>query len=603
MVFIERSCLLLDQAIAGITSSVGGFAIGGGTSTPAPRLFLNHYSTLSPGDDTSSSFQTILPSHAGSTIQVVGGSHHVPPLVRHGSRSSCPNPVGVNFASSARALSGYGRQGIVPYAPVPLYVHPPQLSQGVPYDYGFFFRQAPPDSRFYAQEGQRQHGAPTHHRVPPSAHKPFLGHGGRHASLGLLGLEGFHASLGNIPSFVYGGGPFSQGHGGYPRAAASVAPSLGYAGSLYHPSLPQEDHRSSSGLDITMSFSSPGPGPPPPPSPLLQMPAVYAPSAPLSPHIPLVPAILLTTTTKVLKLDAIKDAKAFLDSLDIIEFYLRKPEFSSGLPGGALVTTPSNLKASRLWEGQLRLAVKDGDLWFLFENKGTLFNGCSFEMLAALTAYCHPDSIANAFSSLLSLFNEIQGEDEPILAFRSCFDGLILEMACCKVAIPPLLLIMLFLRVLHSHYAGYVKQFQTRHCAIETTFIDMIVDDVTYHDRFTLLQEPRRTPDKPGKPPPQVPAAAAAHMDTTGAVWSSLFDWLAQKYGEKGIRNRWKKALSGNGICPICHREELKHVPKDCPLLKSLNLKLIKVSPSASPPAPPPGAAAPAAASPSPEGA
>jgi hypothetical protein len=331
------------------------------------------------------------------------------------------------------------------------------------------------------------------------------------------------------------------------------------------------------------------------------MPAVYAPSAPPNPHIPLVPAISLTPTTKVLKLDATKNAKAFLDSLDIIEFYLCKPKFSSGLPDGALVTTPSNLEASCLWEGQLRLAVKDGDLCFLFKNKGTLFNGCGFEMLAALTvtAYCCPDSIANAFSSLLSLFNEIQGEDEPILAFRSCFDGLILEMACCKVAIPPVLLVMLFLCALHSCYTGFIEQLRMCHHAIETTSIDMIVDDVTYHNGFTL-QEPRLIPEKPGKPPPRVSVAAAAHMDTTGAVWSSPFDWLAQKYGEKEIRNRWKKALSGNGICPICHREEPKHVPKDCPLLKSLNSKLIKVSPPASPPTPAPRVAAPAAASPSP---
>jgi hypothetical protein len=115
------------------------------------------------------------------------------------------------------------------------------------------------------------------------------------------------------------------------------------------------------------------------------MPAVYAPSAPPGPHIPLVPAISLTLTTKVLKLDAIKDAKAFLDSLDIIKFYLCKPKFSSGLPDGALVTTPSNLKASCLWEGRLQLAVKDEDVHFLFKNKGTLFNGRGFEMLAALT--------------------------------------------------------------------------------------------------------------------------------------------------------------------------------------------------------------------------
>jgi hypothetical protein len=52
----------------------------------------------------------------------------------------------------------------------------------------------------------------------------------------------------------------------------------------------------------------------------------------------------------------------------------------------------------------------------------------------------------NAFSSLLSIFNKLQGKYETILAFCSHFDGLILEMACCKVVIPPLplLLVMLF---------------------------------------------------------------------------------------------------------------------------------------------------------------
>ena len=69
--------------------------------------------------------------------------------------------------------------------------------------------------------------------------------------------------------------------------------------------------------------------------------------------------------------------------------------------------------------------VKDGELCFLFENKGDIYNGWGFEMLSALNAYCHPDLVANAFSSLLSLFSELQGDDEPILAFWSRFDGLI----------------------------------------------------------------------------------------------------------------------------------------------------------------------------------
>jgi hypothetical protein len=160
---------------------------------------------------------------------------------------------------------------------------------------------------------------------------------------------------------------------------------------------------------------------------------------------------------KVLKLDSIKDAKAYLDALGIIKFYLQDPDFSPGFADGVLVTTSSNFEASCLWEGQLCLAVKDGELQFLFKNKGGTYNGHGSKMLAALSTYCHPNSVANAFSSLLSIFNKIQGKNKPILAFCYHFDGLILKMVCCKVVIPPLLLVMLFLRALHSHYLDIME--------------------------------------------------------------------------------------------------------------------------------------------------
>jgi hypothetical protein len=80
------------------------------------------------------------------------------------------------------------------------------------------------------------------------------------------------------------------------------------------------------------------------------------------------------------------------------------------------------------------------------------------------------------------------------------------------------------------------------------------------------------------------------------------FDWLCKSYGERGVKTWWKRASGGNGIFPICHREEPKHVPKDCGLLKAFNLKVINVAPVASPPAPPPPSSIPVEASPSPEG-
>jgi hypothetical protein len=65
------------------------------------------------------------------------------------------------------------------------------------------------------------------------------------------------------------------------------------------------------------------------------------------------------------------------------------------------------------------MAIKDSSLLFLFENKGDLFHGCGFIMLATHDQHCHPDTVSNAFSSLLSLFNKMQGDNEPILEYQS----------------------------------------------------------------------------------------------------------------------------------------------------------------------------------------
>ena len=289
-----------------------------------------------------------------------------------------------------------------------------------------------------------------------------------------------------------------------------------------------------------------------------------------------------------------KDAKAFLDSFEQIQFYLRMPDFSTGHADGALVTDAGNREASRLWEGHLRLAVQGGTLRFLFENKGTLFHGRGFEMIDALILHCRPDSVSNAFNSLLSIFNDVQGDSESLLEYRSRFDGLTLELQRCKVVIPPILLVMLFLRALHSRYVAIVDQFRSRSKDIETATLDAIVSDASFHDGF--IEVPYKKSKPPYSPGPRVPAAASAttNSDRQGKVWQTPFEWLSQ-YGEKGIKGRWTRALAGTGICPICHKAELpRHVPLQCPLLASLNLKLVTCPPAGpSTPAPSPPAPAP----------
>jgi hypothetical protein len=90
-----------------------------------------------------------------------------------------------------------------------------------------------------------------------------------------------------------------------------------------------------------------------------------------------------------------------------------------------------------MWEGQLCLAMKDGSLCYLFKNKGNLYNGHGFKMLAALSQHCHPDLIANAFTSLLSV-NNVQGNDEPILQSSEVQSKMIFmghQISSCRVPV------------------------------------------------------------------------------------------------------------------------------------------------------------------------
>jgi hypothetical protein len=63
----------------------------------------------------------------------------------------------------------------------------------------------------------------------------------------------------------------------------------------------------------------------------------------------------------------------------------------------ALVTDARNSEVSCLGEGQIRMAVQEGSLHFLFENKGSIYDGKDLEMLAALNQHCHLGSVANTF--------------------------------------------------------------------------------------------------------------------------------------------------------------------------------------------------------------
>ncbi len=117
--------------------------------------------------------------------------------------------------------------------------------------------------------------------------------------------------------------------------------------------------------------------------------------------------------------------------------------------------------------------------------------------------------------------------------------------------------------------------------------LNSIVSDVRFHDEFNVVGKD----NKPAKGPKAAAAAAAPasnpsrDVNRDGKVWNNPFEWLA-KIKIDSVKRCWKRALLGDGICPICHREENRHAPASCPFLAELNLKLIKVAPAVAAKAP-----------------
>jgi hypothetical protein len=88
-----------------------------------------------------------------------------------------------------------------------------------------------------------------------------------------------------------------------------------------------------------------------------------------------------------------------------------------------LLTDAQNALKSQFWEGQLWTSLKDGPVRFIFKNTGSTFYGKVFEMLQVLKDHFRPSLISNSFTTLLTLFNDTQGEKESIHEFRSRFES------------------------------------------------------------------------------------------------------------------------------------------------------------------------------------
>jgi hypothetical protein len=151
---------------------------------------------------------------------------------------------------------------------------------------------------------------------------------------------------------------------------------------------------------------------PPPPAPAGSQSTVSTAPAPSAAAVPVstpLPAPVGPTPLPIdqFKLPPIKSGSDYLQTWDLILFWLRSPGFSTGCSDSALITDTTNSLASQYWEGQLWMAVQDSPVRFLFDNTGDLYFGRGFEMLAALEAKIKPATFSHAFAALISLINNI----------------------------------------------------------------------------------------------------------------------------------------------------------------------------------------------------
>jgi len=191
-----------------------------------------------------------------------------------------------------------------------------------------------------------------------------------------------------------------------------------------------------------------------------------------------------------------------------------------------LLTDARNALASQFWEGQLRATIKNGPACFLFENTGTTFYGKGFEMLQVLEDHFRPSTISNSFTTLLSLFNDTQGDKESIHEFRSRFEGHMGALSRSSVAIPPILQVMLFLRRMHSCYQDLLSQFALKNKDLAVATIDSIVCDAKFMDEFKLVEGKQ----KPSGPSPRGPSVAAVATAQDGKEFRNPFEWCHRPF-------------------------------------------------------------------------
>ena len=122
-------------------------------------------------------------------------------------------------------------------------------------------------------------------------------------------------------------------------------------------------------------------------------------------------------------LPAIKNTTDYLQTRELVLYWLRRPGYSTARSDSALITDSRNALASQFWEGQIRTALKDGgDTRFLFENTGSTYYDKGFEKpfrSSKTTTAIHPSPTRSPLCSPYSTTHRVTSRGSTSFAHAS----------------------------------------------------------------------------------------------------------------------------------------------------------------------------------------
>jgi hypothetical protein len=212
--------------------------------------------------------------------------------------------------------------------------------------------------------------------------------------------------------------------------------------------------------------------------------------------------------------------------------------------------------------------------------KNPQFNQKGFKMIAHIDQYFHSLGAINTLGYIFQLIDIMQGADEPVITLKARFSCLFALLKIGGVNIEPPLQVGFMPRSLLSTYHGVVKDFKLGRHPLTTATLQTVIDQCTSYDK-----DPLKGPvSKDGKPSRRSPANVMGASASPSGNNVHPFESMETLSFNKHL-NHWRyNCKDDSDKCLICYNtsRDKDHSSKNCPILKRIGYKLVKIKRSAS---------------------